>query len=111
MARATAAARAPKQLRAPNSGFYPRVTRPSVDRGERRHDEMQMKLEHTNRVVMMGPLMASVPHEVNQPIAAMVMHAEAALGWLDHQPPELERVRQALASIVKNGNRAGDVIG
>jgi C4-dicarboxylate-specific signal transduction histidine kinase len=72
---------------------------------------MQMKLEHTNRVIMMGPLMASVPHEVNQPIAAMVMHAEAALGWLDHQPPELERVRQALASIVKNGNRAGDVIG
>jgi hypothetical protein len=44
------------------------------------------------------------------PIAAMVVNAQAALHWLDRQPPDLEEVRQALASVVKDGVRARDVI-
>jgi C4-dicarboxylate-specific signal transduction histidine kinase len=59
----------------------------------------------------MGQLTASIAHEVNQPIAAMVTNAEAAQLWLDRQPPHLEEVQQALARIVRNGIRAGDVIG
>jgi signal transduction histidine kinase len=59
----------------------------------------------------MGHLTASIAHEVNQPIAATVTNAQAALRWLDCRPPDLEEVRQALARIIKNGNRAGDVIG
>jgi hypothetical protein len=59
----------------------------------------------------MGQLTASIPHEVNQPIAAMVTHAQAALQWLDHQPPNLEQVRYSLAWIVKDGDRAREVIG
>jgi len=59
----------------------------------------------------MGQLTASIAHEVNQPIAATVTNAEAALRFLDRHPPDLEEVREGLVSIVKDGNRAGDVIG
>ena len=78
---------------------------------ERRYREMQMEVAHANRVATMGQLTASIAHEVNQPIAAAVTNAEAALRWLDRHPPDLEEVREALVSIVKDGNRAGDVIG
>ena len=78
---------------------------------ERRYREAQMALAHANRVTTMGQLTASIAHEVNQPIAAMVTHGHAALRWLAAQPPELEEVRQTLDAIIKDGNRAGDVIG
>jgi C4-dicarboxylate-specific signal transduction histidine kinase len=42
-----------------------------------------MELAHAHRIAMMGQLTASIPHEVNQPIAAMVTNAQAALRWLD----------------------------
>jgi C4-dicarboxylate-specific signal transduction histidine kinase len=73
--------------------------------------ESQAELAHVNRVTTMGHLTASIAHEVNQPIAAAVTNAEAGLRWLDVQPPNLEKARQALGQIVKDGNRAGDVIG
>jgi PAS domain S-box-containing protein len=78
---------------------------------ERRYRETQMELAHVNRVTTMGQLTASIAHEVNQPIAATVTNAHAALRWLDGHPPDLEEVRQALDAIIKDGNRAGDVIG
>jgi len=70
-----------------------------------------MELAHANRVATMGQLSASIAHEVNQPIAAAVINAQTALRWLGAQPPHLEEARQALGRVVKNGNRAGDVIG
>jgi PAS domain S-box-containing protein len=78
---------------------------------ERRVREMQMEVAHANRVATMGQLTASIAHEVNQPIAGAVTNAEAALRWLGARPPDLEEVRQALGRIVKDANRAGDVIG
>jgi PAS domain S-box-containing protein len=78
---------------------------------ERRYREMQMEVAHANRVATMGQLTASIAHEVNQPIAGAVFNAEAALRWLGARPPDLEEVRQALGRIVKDANRAGDVIG
>jgi C4-dicarboxylate-specific signal transduction histidine kinase len=78
---------------------------------ERRYSEAQMALAHANRVTTMGQLTASIAHEVNQPIAATVTNAHAALRWLGRQPPELEEVQQALDAIIKDGTRAGDVIG
>jgi C4-dicarboxylate-specific signal transduction histidine kinase len=78
---------------------------------ERRYREVQMELAHASRVATMGQLTASIAHEVNQPIAAMVTNAQAAQRWLDRQPPDLAEAGQALARIVKDGNRAGDVIG
>jgi PAS domain S-box-containing protein len=73
--------------------------------------EAQTELAHVNRVTTMGQLAASIAHEVSQPIAATVTNADAALRWLAGQPPDLEEVRQALNDIIKDGNRAGDVIG
>ena len=73
--------------------------------------EMQTQLAHANRVATMGQLTASIAHEVNQPITATVTNAQAALRWLGAQPPELEEVSRALSRIVKDGNRAGGVIG
>jgi PAS domain S-box-containing protein len=78
---------------------------------ERRYREAQMALAHANRVTTMGQLTASIAHEVNQPIAAAVTNAEAALRWLGGHPPDLDEVRQSLDAIIKDGNRAGDVIG
>ncbi|MEA2944842.1 MAG: hypothetical protein QOI40_172, partial [Alphaproteobacteria bacterium] len=78
---------------------------------ERRYRETQMELAHANRVTTMGQLTASIAHEINQPIAAVVTNAYAALRWLGGHPPDLEEARQALDSIIKDGIRAGDVIG
>jgi PAS domain S-box-containing protein len=78
---------------------------------ERRYRETEMELAHANRAATMGQLTASIAHEVSQPIAAALTNAEAALLWLDRQPPDLEEARQTLNRIVKDANRAGHVIG
>jgi PAS domain S-box-containing protein len=78
---------------------------------ERRYREIEMDLAHANRAATMGQLTASIAHEVKQPIAATVTNAQAALRWLACEPPDLEEVRQALAHIVQDGIRAGDVVG
>jgi C4-dicarboxylate-specific signal transduction histidine kinase len=71
----------------------------------------QAELAHANRVATMGQLAASIAHEVNQPIAAAVTNAQAALRWLGARPPDLGEVRQALGRIIESGGRAGDIIG
>ncbi|WP_017997359.1 ATP-binding sensor histidine kinase [Rhizobium leguminosarum] len=73
--------------------------------------EALVQLAHVNRVATMGQLTASIAHEVNQPLAASLTNAQAALRWLATRPPNLEEVTQALDRIVENANRAGDVIG
>ena len=78
---------------------------------ERLYREALMELAHANRVTTMGQLTASIAHEVNQPIAAIVANAEAGLNWLEAQPPNLERVRQTFDWITGDGMRAGDIIG
>ena len=70
----------------------------------------QSQLTHLDRVATIGLLAASIAHEIKQPISATVTNAQAALRWLDRQPPNLEEVRQALNRIVKDGNHAGEVI-
>jgi PAS domain S-box-containing protein len=76
----------------------------------RRAEEDRQALAHANRITTMGQLTASIAHEVNQPIAAVVTNAQAGLRWLNMQPPDPEEVRHALCRIVRNGRRAGDVI-
>ncbi|WP_083754491.1 PAS domain S-box protein [Bradyrhizobium murdochi] len=71
---------------------------------------MQAGLAHANRVTTMGQLTASIAHEVNQPIAATVTNAGAALRWLGAQPPNLGEVQDSLRRIVEDGKRAGNVI-
>jgi C4-dicarboxylate-specific signal transduction histidine kinase len=72
--------------------------------------EAQTELAHVNRVTMMGQLAASIAHEINQPVAASVTNAHAALRWLDAEPPDLYETRQAVAAIVKDGYRVGEII-
>src|ERR1700758_410913 len=77
----------------------------------RRAEEERQALAHSNRITTMGQLTASIAHEVNQPIAAVVTNAQAGLNWLGTQPPNLERIRHTLGCILSDGIRAGDVIG
>jgi PAS domain S-box-containing protein len=72
--------------------------------------QARAELAHVTRVATVGEMTASIAHEVNQPIAAVVTNAGACLRWLAAQPPEMEEARQALGRIVKDGNRAGEVI-
>ena len=79
-------------------------------RAEESLHKMQIELAHANRVATMGQLTASIAHEVNQPITAAVLNAEAALRWLGAQPPNLDQVRGSLGLVVEAGTRAGNVI-
>jgi PAS domain S-box-containing protein len=72
--------------------------------------EAQANLAHVTRVTALGELAASIAHEVNQPLAAVVTNAAACLRWLDREPANLKEARSVVQSIVKDGNRAGEVI-
>jgi hypothetical protein len=65
---------------------------------------------HANGRATTGQLSVSIAHELNEPIAAAVANADAALHWLDAQPPSLDRARQALGRILRNGQRASQII-
>jgi C4-dicarboxylate-specific signal transduction histidine kinase len=62
-----------------------------------------------NRAAILGQLSASIA-EINQPISAVVMNAEAALQLLLAQPADTDAVRRLLACIVKDGMRTGDIV-
>jgi PAS domain S-box-containing protein len=82
-----------------------------VRESERRYREAQMELAHANRIATMGQLTASIAHEVSQPIAAVVTGGHAALRWLGSKMLDLEEARQSIECVIKDGNRASDVIG
>jgi C4-dicarboxylate-specific signal transduction histidine kinase len=77
----------------------------------RRAEEDRQAIAHANRITTMGQLTALIAHEVNQPISAVVTNADAALRFVDMEPPELQEVREALDCIARDGRRAGEVIG
>lgn len=70
----------------------------------------QAELSHVARIVTLGELTASIAHEVNQPLAAVVTNGEAGLRWLSRQPPNIEAVRTSVERTIANGRRASDVI-
>jgi PAS domain S-box-containing protein len=78
---------------------------------EQRYRKAELELAHANRVATMGQLTASINHEVNQPITAAVTYALAARRLLSAEPPNFREVDDVLALIVKEGNRAGEVVG
>ena len=84
-----------------------------ITRRKRAHEvrrELESNLAHVNRVSMMGELAASLCHEITQPIASARNNARAAENILDMQPPNLGEVREALAGVVADVDRAGDII-
>ena len=87
----------------------------SVDITERKLAEEALRdaradVERMARLTTMGELTASIAHEINQPLAAIVTQSEAALRFLKRAEPDLDEVQDALACIAQDGMRAGEVI-
>ena len=72
--------------------------------------EARAQLMHMARVTTLGELTASIAHEVNQPLTGIVSSGNASLRWLASQPPNMEKARQAVERIVRDANRASEVI-
>ncbi|HET7852480.1 MAG TPA: MHYT domain-containing protein, partial [Methyloceanibacter sp.] len=78
-------------------------------RAEEALRQARADLAHVNRLTTMGELTAALAHEVIQPIAAAVTHADACLRWLDREPPDLDEARAAVMMIVKDGTVAKEI--
>jgi PAS domain S-box-containing protein len=86
-----------------------------MDVTERKQSEEALRkthgeLAHVTRVMTMGELVASIAHEINQPVAAIVANGEASEHWLAGATPNLEEARESVSCIIRDGNRAGDII-
>jgi PAS domain S-box-containing protein len=81
-----------------------------AEQAEKALHEARAELAHVTRVTTLGEVTASFAHEVNQPLAAIVNNANACLGLLPDGPHDLDEVRDALADIVSDGERASAII-
>jgi len=72
--------------------------------------QAQAELARVTRVTTLGELTASIAHEVNQPLAAIIADASACLRWLAAERPDLDSIREALDAVVKDAERAAEVI-
>src|SRR6266498_1990295 len=79
-------------------------------RAEEALSKSQAELAHVTRVTTMGELAASIAHEVNQPLSAIVNNGSACLRWLNGATLNLDEAREAARRVVRDGNRAGEVI-
>ncbi len=75
-----------------------------------RNAAMQAELARVARLTTMGEMAASIAHEINQPLAAVVNNANAGLRWLNRQPTNTDEVRSALTRIVNDGERGSAII-
>jgi PAS domain S-box-containing protein len=73
------------------------------------HDAREA-LSRATRLTMMGELAASIAHEINQPLGAIIMNGSACKRFLAISPPDLDEVKDAVGEIVRDGNRASDVL-
>ncbi|MDQ0348794.1 two-component system sensor histidine kinase NtrB [Ancylobacter vacuolatus] len=79
-------------------------------RSEAMLQKAQTELAHATRVATMGELTASIAHEVNQPLAAVVTNGEACLRWLGREVPDLGEARASVERMISNGKRASHVV-
>jgi PAS domain S-box-containing protein len=79
-------------------------------RAEETLRQTEAELAHVARVTTLGEMTASIAHELNQPLGAVVNNASACLRWLAGQAPNLEEARQSAALIIADGHRAGEII-
>jgi signal transduction histidine kinase len=73
-------------------------------------DKAQAELAHVTRVMTMGELVASIAHEVNQPLGAIVTNGQACLRLLSREPPNVDKSREVIERMVGDGMRASEVI-
>ncbi|MGZ3355412.1 MAG: two-component system sensor histidine kinase NtrB, partial [Isosphaeraceae bacterium] len=92
-------------------GFYALVL-DVTDRNRAQHEARSLlnELAHANRISMMGELAATLAHELNQPMTAIMSNAQAATRFLDRSSPDLDEVREILREIAEEDARAGEVI-
>jgi PAS domain S-box-containing protein len=95
-----------------NSGFFTVVV---VDITKRKRAEEQLhqkeaELTHVSRAMTMGELAASIAHEVSQPLMGVVTNASASLRYLGWDSPNLVAAKEAIHAIIRDGNRAADVV-
>ncbi|MDQ3257741.1 MAG: ATP-binding protein [Acidobacteriota bacterium] len=79
-------------------------------RAEETLRKSQLELAHVTRVMTVGELAASIAHEINQPLAAIVNNGSACVRWLAGDSPNVDEAREAARCIIRDGNRAGGVI-
>jgi len=77
---------------------------------EKSAQDVRAELERVSRATNLGELAASIAHELNQPLAAVVSDAGASLRWLDKQPSDVQRAREGLTRTIEQGVRAGDIV-
>lgn len=98
-----------------SAGDWGRVLITAVDLTDRNRMQARLndtlaKLSHGSRISMLGELAASIAHEVNQPLAAVVTYGEAGRRWLAHEPVNTAEVSDCIDHILSNGRRATEVI-
>jgi signal transduction histidine kinase len=71
----------------------------------------QARLSQATQIATISELSASIAHEINQPLAAVVTNGHACLRWLSNHPPNLDQARVAAERIIRDGNAAGEVAG
>jgi signal transduction histidine kinase len=79
-------------------------------RRERQYREVQMAVAHCNRVSTIGQLTASIAHELNQPLSAVVISGNTGVRWLKKQPPDIEEAKRCVERMIKDAHRASDII-
>ena len=82
---------------------------------ERRRSELALRAAHSelarvSQFSALGAMTASIAHEIQQPLAAMVTGANAGLRWLSKSPPELDEVKQVLEAVVRDGHRTSEIL-
>jgi len=82
----------------------------ATKQAEEKLHKAQAELAHVTRVTTLGELTASIAHEVNQPLAAVVANAEACLRWLDRESPDLVAARRSVEWVIDDSCRASEVI-
>jgi len=80
-----------------------------ADQAEEALRKAQAELAHVTRVTTLGELTASIAHEINQPLAAVIANADACIGWLQRDPPDLKAARRSVEWIIEDGSRASQV--
>lgn len=91
------------------------VLETNTDISQRRQAEAevlnaQADLAHVTRLTTLGELTASIAHEVNQPLAGIVLNGEACLRWVDRDKPDLDEVRSAVRRSIADAKRASDIV-
>ena len=81
-----------------------------ADQAEQALRKTQAELAHVTRVTTLGELTASIAHEVNQPLAAVVANADACLRWLDRGTPDLAAARRSVEWVINDAHRASEVV-